>query len=129
VIPLAIALASLLLFPFDLVRNSEMRLCLSEKGPALMLEMTASEKSFRLALLVQESSMAWSSGPLLPASIPAIRRSLRAGREGLVLPRMKAWSRGSMVVLIRVAASASVRAMARRSEPGNVSYGGLDCAR
>lgn len=34
-----------------------------------------------------------------------------------MVPRMKAWSRGSTLVLISVAASASVRAMARRLDP------------
>jgi hypothetical protein len=42
----------------------------------------------------------------------------RGWREALVVPTMKAWSRGSMLVERRVAASASVRQTMTRLEPG-----------
>lgn len=86
--------------------------------PALMADMTASLKRTRSAAESHSSSIAWSWAPVLPAASAASMRSLRGGRLAFVVPRMQAWSRGSMVEVIRVAASASVRAMARRSVPG-----------
>ena len=53
-----------------------------------MVSITASGKSFRPAWAVHWSSMAWSSGPVLPARSAAIMRSFRGWRLGLVEPSM-----------------------------------------
>ncbi len=78
---------------------------------------TASSNRISLACVSQLSSIACSWSPVLPARSAASISSFSGCRDGFVLPWMKAWSRGSMVVVMSVAASASVRAMARRSEP------------
>lgn len=91
----------------------------SRKDPAAMASNTASSKRLRPAWDSQLSSIAWSCSPTLPSRSATIMSSERGVSLGLVEPRMKAWSRGSMVVVMSVAASASVRAMARRSEPGD----------
>jgi hypothetical protein len=72
----------------------------------------------RSALEIQSSSTAWSCSPVLPDSSAAIMTAARGWREALAVPLMNAWSRGSMLVEMRVAASASVRQTRTRSEPG-----------
>lgn len=84
-----------------------------------MASATASSKVRSRAAASHSSSTACSASPVfgLSPDCAAIMRAFRGGSVGFVLPRMKGWSRGSMVLVIRVAASASVRAMATRSTP------------
>lgn len=107
-------------FPLPLIsrRKESMVACLLPLGPALIWSMTASWKRLRPAFAVHWSSISCSWVPFLPACSAATIRSLRGWMSGFVEPTMKAWSRGSMVEVMRVAASESVLAMARRSVPG-----------
>jgi len=66
---------------------------------------------------IHSSSTTWRASPVLPA-LSASNITVTSGRRaGFVEPRMNAWSRSSTLVVIRVAASESVRAMTRFSTP------------
>ena len=110
-------LASLLDFPFTSVRKWDISAFLSIWTPALIVSMTASLKSFNPAEESQASSIACNSAPDFPDCSVETIRSFNGCRLAFVLPRMKAWSRWSIVDVIRVAASESVRATQMRSVP------------